>query len=149
MRSPKGFMKNRKNIRLKEYDYSSKGLYFITICVREMKHMFGIISNNSMTLNKYGELIDGTISNYKNNKYEVLFYQIMPNHIHLILKLKNNEIIQLSSVVSKLKSECTFKIGLKNVWQKGYYERVIRDQKEYDNIVRYISENPFRDKYQW
>ena len=142
-------MKIRKSIRLKEYDYSSRGMYFITICVREMKHIFGIASNNSVTLNECGKLLDDTISNFKNNKYEVLFYQIMPNHIHIILELKNNETIQLSNVVSKLKSKCTFKIGLKNIWQRGYYERVIRDQKEYDNIVRYISENPFRDKYQW
>ena len=60
-------MKIRKSIRLKEYDYSSKGLYFITICVREMKHIFGITSKNSVTLNECGKLLDDTISNFKNN----------------------------------------------------------------------------------
>ena len=142
-------MKKRKDIRLKKYDYSSKGMYFVTICVKEMRYLFGTLIDNKMEFNEYGIKLNNTIANLKNEKYEVLFYQIMPNHIHIILELKNDKLIQLFNVISKLKSECTFRMGLKNIWQRGYYERVIRDQKEYENIVKYINENPFRDKYHW
>ena len=144
-------MQIRKNIRLKEYDYAQSGWYFITICTKDMKYCFGKIVDNKFVLNENGKLIKKVIDNY-NDVSEIAkneFYQIMPNHIHIIIKLESNGTHNIGSIVSGLKSKCTRELKIKNLWQKNYYERVIRDQKEYDNIIKYIAENPFRDKYNW
>ena len=142
-------MKTRKNIRLKEYDYNKKGYYFVTICTKDMKNIFGEIKNNKMQYNQYGKLFKETIDSFNINNAVISFYQIMPNHLHIIFEFETDLDKTLSKIISIFKSRCTYKIGLKNIWQRGYYERIIRDEKEYNNIVKYIIENPYRDKYNW
>ena len=139
----------RKKIRLKEYDYSSKGIYFITLCTKESKNVFGKLIDNKMELNTYGIKLNDILLNFENEKYKINYYQIMPNHIHFIVNIKNDSLIDLAKVISQIKSKCTNLLQYKNLWQKNYYERVIRDEKEYNNIVKYINENPYRDKYNW
>ena len=73
----------------------------------------------------------------------------MPNHLHIIFEFETDINKTLSYIVSVFKSRCTYNIGMKNIWQRGYYERVIRDQDEYDRVVKYIIDNPYRDKYNW
>ena len=114
-----------------------------------MKHLLGEIINNNMLVNKNGENIIDIISNFNNKNYNIIFYQIMPNHIHLIIEIKNNSSLKLSQIVSMFKSKISNTLKIKNLWQKNYYERVIRDQKEYENIIKYIHNNPYRDKYNW
>ena len=142
-------MQTRKNIRLKEYDYSSKGMYFITLCTKDKKDVFGRIVDNKMIFNDYGNKLNDILMSFENEKYEIDYYQIMPNHIHFIVNIKDDKLIDLSNVISQIKSKCTNLIKYKNLWQKNYYERVVRDEKEYNNIVKYINENPYRDKYNW
>lgn len=144
-------MNVRKNIRLKEYDYTQKGWYFITICTKEMKHHFGSLINNRMLLNKNGLALKKLLDDYNKSHDDVKndFYQIMPNHLHLIIKFDNDSNHSLGSIVSGLKSKCTRELGITGLWQKNYFERVIRNQREYDNIIKYIEENPYRDKYHW
>lgn len=144
-------MSTRKNIRLKEYDYTQKGWYFVTICTKEMKHQFGDIVNNKMVLNENGLKLQKLLDEYNEMHIDVQndLYQIMPNHLHIIIKFENDNKHSLGSIVSGLKSKSTKDIGVAGLWQKNYYERVIRDQKEYDNIVKYIMENPYREKYSW
>ena len=142
-------MQTRKNIRLKEYDYSSKGMYFITLCTKDKKDVFGRIVNNKVIFNDYGNKLNDILMSFENEKYEIDYYQIMPNHIHFIVNIKEDNFIDLSKVISQIKSKCTNLIKYKNLWQKNFYERVVRDEKEYNNIVKYINENPYRDKYNW
>lgn len=144
-------MQQRKNIRLKEYDYTQKGYYYITICTNNMEHQFGTLVDNKMILNKKGEIVKSIIEEYNKISDDIKndYYQIMPNHIHLIIEFKKNLNKTISNVVSNFKSKCTRKLKIKNLWQRNFYERVIRNQKEYENIVKYINENPFRDKYKW
>ena len=144
-------IKTRKNLRLKEYDYSQQGWYFITICTKDKYNYFGNIIDNKVMLNEDGIKLKKIIDDYNNVSDEVKndFYQIMPNHLHIIIKIKSDGKHSIGSIVSGLKSKCTRELKIKDLWQKNYYERVIRDQKEYDNIVKYIAENPFRDKYTW
>ena len=139
----------RKNIRLKEYDYTKKGMYFITLCAKNMNSIFGNLVDNKMILNDVGKTVEDIIRNFKNENYEIVHYQMMPNHIHYIIELKNDGGILLSKTVSFLKGKCTFELKNKELWQRGFYERVIRDEKEYNNIVKYINENPYREKYNW
>ena len=142
-------METRKNIRIKEYDYSKKGMYYITICCKEMQHVFGVIDNNNMILNDKGYIIDNILTDCNNEKCVIKYYQIMPNHIHFIVELLKDGEISLARVVSMIKGKATFLLKTKNIWQKGYYERIVRDDKEYENIIKYIVNNPYRDKYNW
>ena len=142
-------MQTRKNIRLKEYDYSSKGMYFITICTKDKKDVFGKIVDNKMIFNDYGNKLNDILMSFENEKYKIDYYQIMPNHIHFIVNIKDDNLIDLSKIISQIKSKCTNLIKYKNLWQKNFYERVVRDEKEYNSIVEYINENPYRDKYGW
>lgn len=82
---------HRKSIRLKGYDYSRSGLYFITICCHDNKFRFGYIKNNEMILNELGHIAYNEWVNLKNrfNNFELDVFQIMPNHIHGIIILDN------------------------------------------------------------
>ncbi len=144
-------LKTRKNLRLKEYDYSQQGWYFITICTKNMHNYFGHIVDNKVMLNDEGIKLKKIIDDYNNvsDKVKNEFYQIMPNHLHIIIRIESDGEHSIGSIVSGLKGKCTRELKIKDLWQKNYYERVIRDQKEYDSIVKYIAENPFRDKYTW
>lgn len=146
---PEIYMEKRKNIRLKKYDYGSKGKYFITICVKGMRYIFGELVDNKMILNNNGNIAKNIILNFQNKNYGIDYYQIMPNHLHCIIDIKENGKYKLSHIVSRLKSKIANLTKISGMWQKGYYDRVIRNQKEYDNIVKYIINNPFRDKYNW
>ena len=86
-RARKDIMQTRKNIRLKEYDYSSKGMYFITICTKDKKDVFGRIVDNKMIFNDYGNKLNDILISFENEKYEIDYYQIMPNHIHFIVNI--------------------------------------------------------------
>ena len=142
-------MQQRKNIRLKDYNYTQKGYYFVTICAKDMQNIFGIIDNYVVVFNENGNKLKSTVDSFNIENIEISFYQIMPNHLHIIFEFKTDIGKTLLEVVSLFKSRCTYSIGKKNIWQRGYYERVIRDENEYNRIVKYINENPYRDKYEW
>ena len=79
---------HRRSIRLKKYDYSRSGLYFITICTQNREKLFGNIENNKMKLNHAGEMVDriyNELINYYNMKIDN--YIIMPNHFHGIIEI--------------------------------------------------------------
>ena len=142
-------MQTRKNIRLKQYDYSQQNYYFVTICVNNKQKLFGKINNFQIELSKIGKTVEEYINSYNNNDIKIDYYQIMPNHLHLIFEFEKDIKKTLSQIVSQFKSKITFLTKYNNLWQRGFYERVIRDQKEYEEIVKYINENPFEDKYRW
>lgn len=77
----------RKNIRLKDYDYSQNGAYFITICVRDREHIFGDIFNNATSLSHYGMIAANNINSISQHIKGVYVgqYVVMPNHVHMIL----------------------------------------------------------------
>ena len=109
-----------KNIRLKDYDYSSDGFYFITICTNYRKpYLTG----------KSKEIVAQSIEQlpYKISGVEVDYYRIMPSHIHLILVLEECQ-LRLSEIVRRLKAVTTKQVRFK-LWQPNYYEHVIRDDK--------------------
>ena len=124
-------------------------MYFITICTKDKKDVFGKIVDNKMIFNDYGNKLNDILMSFENEKYKIDYYQIMPNHIHFIVNIKDDNLIDLSKIISQIKSKCTNLIKYKNLWQKNFYERVVRDEKEYNSIVEYINENPYRDKYGW
>ena len=151
---------NRKRTRLKEYDYSQFGFYFITICLKERKDFFSEIRDGKIILTEYGKIIEEIlISLPKYYNVDIDSYIIMPDHIHFIIIVDNDPIREkyistkiktLSDVIGKFKSYSTKRIRtkLKSIqdfnWQKSFYDRIIRNEKELYQIRKYIEENPLR-----
>jgi len=124
-----------KNIRLKNYDYSANGFYFVTISTNY---------RNSYLI-QYRDLIVEILENLnKISGVSVDHYTIMPNHLHLILIL-NNCHLNLGEVIRKFKALTTKKAGTK-LWQPNYYEHVIRNEIALLKIREYIQNNPLVEK---
>ena len=156
----------RKRNRLKNYDYSSVGAYFITICTKDKKVLFWsknqpdfvgediILPSDSVQLSLYGKIVEEAIKAIP--KYyphiELLQYVIMPNHIHMILYIPYNDGRMISSptsiltAVGQMKRYVSKKIG-ESIWQKSFHDHVIRDKSDYDKISQYIYENPIKWQY--
>jgi REP element-mobilizing transposase RayT len=152
-------MKERKRNRLPEFDYSSSWYYFVTICVDGMKNILGEVKNGKITLNKYGSLINDCLLKipgiYK--KVRIDEYVIMPNHIHVILVVEENDLctskdrtkMGLCKIIQQFKRACTVQLikeyGLTTrLWQRSFYDRIIRNEKELYQIRKYIHDNPLR-----
>ena len=158
----KDSLPQRKNIRLKYYDYSLEGYYFITICTKNRVEMLGNINvgvalqgDPKIKLSIEGIIVNKYIEECNKKLRDVLIdeYIIMPNHVHLIIILKNGAPRTapptIPKIINSLKSIITKEIGY-SIWQRNYYEHVIRDEKEYLLIKQYIINNPYNwkdDKY--
>jgi len=126
-------MRAIKNIRLKDYDYSSDGFYFITVCTNYRRpYLKG----------KNKEIITQSIERLpsKINGMKLDYYQIMPSHIHMILILEQCE-IKLAEIIRRLKAAVTKQVGFR-LWQPNYYEHVIRNEQALAMIREYIQNNP-------
>jgi putative transposase len=89
--TPSGHLHHRRSIRLKEYDYSQPGGYFITIVTYQRDLLFGEIANEEMKLNDHGQIVDECwreIPNHFQN-VELGVYVVMPNHVHGIIVIRN------------------------------------------------------------
>ena len=187
-----------ESARLKHWDYSNNGMYFITICTNTMKNYFGKIVDGKVILNKFGKYVEHCwIDIPKHSKYvELDEFVIMPNHIHGIIGIDNpndsfsnndnNVVVEtrhalsnnknstketghalslqhprfrnqgknsISAMVGSFKSAVTKYANKNNIpfkWQSRFYDHVIRDEKELNNIREYIISNPEqwkKDKY--
>jgi len=136
--SEKEFPKRRNSLRYVGGDYSLPGGdYFITICVT---------SAIDLTDNKISKKIIETIDFIDADGHgKFNCYVIMPDHIHAIIEIVSGR-KSLSDIVWSFKRAVTGKLGYPGgtLWQRSYYDRVIRDYREYKKIVGYIAENPFR-----
>ena len=147
---------HRRSIRLKGYDYSQAGLYFITICCQNRICLFGKTNDGEMILNDAGYAA-------KKYWYEIPMHYphirlhefvIMPNHVHGIVGAENipplrENIPPLGNIVRGYKIGVTkwfqknknYQIGTK-IWQRNYWEHIIRNENEYRRITQYIINNP-------
>ena len=132
---------NRKWVRLREYDYSSDGAYFVTICTAQKRHILseivdrGINESPAVVLSKTGMIAE----KYLRSIPGIDKYVIMPNHIHLIIIKENGK--PLSSDIRSFKGLTTKEAGFP-VWQAYYYDHVIRDEEDYRIKWKYIDDNP-------
>lgn len=132
-------MKNRHSIRLKNYDYSLNGAYFVTICTHDREYLFGDIVNKKMVLNQYGQITNRIINSLtKRFPADIDIYQIMPNHIQ--------QRSLLSQIIGFLKMNSSKSIHQINpnfpIWQRNYFEHIIRNEIELSKIREYIVLNP-------
>ena len=163
----------RKTPRLQNFDYSSCGAYFITICTENRRCILsnivgtGVPDCPCVQLTKYGEIAEKYIKQLDAfyDHISIDSYVIMPNHIHIMLFIHSNgqlnEIQEngqsrtpvptkansvYSQFISTFKRFCNKEYGV-NIWQSRSYDHVIRDRRDYDEHTKYIYENPIRWQY--
>ena len=184
---------HRRSIRLKGYDYSQAGLYFITICIQDRECFFGNIVNGEMILNDAGKMADNEWGKIPDRFINVQLHEhiVMPNHFHAIMEIvgatlvvapvgttvapvgttvaPGNEIVgnengqpqgiaptkpkTVGDIVGAFQSIVTVEYirGVKQLdwppfngklWQRNYWEHIIRDEQSYHRISNYIINNP-------
>ena len=150
----------RKPTRLKNYDYSGDGAYFITICTHNRKKLFSNIVGQGLApaeiqLSKFGEIANTEILALENryNNIKIDKYVIMPNHIHAIIIINRgaagaSPCPTLSDIICSFKSittrKCRFLKPNQRIWQTSFHDHIIRDEKDYLKIFNYIDTNPQR-----
>ncbi len=144
----------RKTIRLKDYDYSQNGAYFITICTYNRECLF--VGDDSISSRIVDDIWNKTINEYTNVKCPK--YVIMPNHFHAIIVIERAdiesaptipEIIQSFKRCStieyiKLVKQNLLPLFDKHIWQCSYHDHIIRNEREYQKIWEYIDTNPLK-----
>ncbi len=152
----------RKENRYQNYDYSTASIYFITFCTYLKRSILSQImdcdriENPKIKLSELGVECEKVIKRYNDEfKIYIPHYVIMPNHIHLIVDLTyiNNCQINynISNIVKAIKSisrrsvseEFLNKHGA-DIWQKSFFDRIVRNEKEYIELAKYIDENPLK-----
>jgi REP element-mobilizing transposase RayT len=159
---------HRRSIRLKGYDYSSVGAYYVTIVTWHRDCLFGEIVNGEMILNDLGKIADECWQAILEHFpfVELGAYVIMPNHVHGIIIITegrrgaamlrpyhddqshkiNVKPGSLGAIVRSYKSAVSYRIRKEHnatgVWQRNYYEHIIRDEKDLQNKTDYIESNP-------
>lgn len=151
----------RRQIRLKNYDYSACGMYFITVCTQNRQTIFGEVikenDNAKVLLSETGRCIENIIceipEHYDN--VSVDSYCIMPDHVHMIICLNvdtGGRIISapteykpsVSQIVGSMKRRASYLTGV-SLWQKSFYEHIIRNYDDYLETVKYIESNPAKE----
>ena len=172
---------HRRSIRLKGYDYSQTGAYFISVCADNRECLFGDIRMEKPILNQFGKIIynkwNQIPKNFPNIQLDVFI--IMPNHLHGIVRIEpyvgakhlNEQLLKntqhsiknasplrldgtktgsLSAIIQNFKSITTRKINQirktpqAKLWQRNYYEHIIRDENELNKTREYIVNNPLK-----
>ncbi len=154
----------RRSIRLREYDYRQAGAYFITVVTHGRAALFGEIANGETRLNEFGQVIEDEWqkSSIIRQEIEMDVFVVMPNHIHGIMNIINMDVgatgrsplrggppaRSLGAFVAGFKSAVTKRINEMRhtpgspVWQRNYYEHVVRDDEELLRVREYILHNP-------
>jgi len=182
---------HRRSIRLQNYNYSSEGAYFVTMCTQNRECLFGEIVNGEMILNEHGKIVEQCWNDLPNHYSNIVLdaYVIMPDHFHGIIfivsvdsdsvnsdsvdsdavdsdavgaihelprlqqqqqqqRQRQRRKMLLPKIVGRFKMNSAKQINqMRNtpgisVWQRNYYEHIIRDEKSLENIRKYIINNP-------
>lgn len=165
-------IQQRKAMRLKGYDYSQEGAYFITMCCQNRLSLFGSINEGDLILNDYGLIVEqiwNDLPIHFNGIIEIGQAVVMPNHFHGIVVITRNETprqvdqiserekpaffeckTQLGKTIAYFKYQTTKLINAKRktpgvkVWQRNYYDHIIRNDGSLRIIEQYILDNPRR-----
>ncbi len=163
----------RKSLRIKGYDYSALGAYFVTVCTKDRNPILsdivkppsvgvGAHDDPQIRLTEIGKVVERHLLSSENIAgVKIDRYVIMPDHIHIIIILCPDEYEtrndgssraptptneMLPHIISTFKRFCNKELG-ENIFQRGYMEHIIRDKKDYETRRAYIYENPIRRYY--
>lgn len=154
----------RRSIRLRDYDYASPGAYFITICVQDRSCVLGHIEDSMCRLSPAGKMVDAKWRAIA-ERFEMVEsgpYLIMPNHMHGLILINaprpdsppsDAPSSSIGSMIQWFKTGTTYDYiaGVKNqgwppfdgrLWQRNYWEHIVRNDAEYERICEYIEANP-------
>ena len=150
-------LSKRKLIRIEDYDYSTPGAYFITVCTANREKIFwygvgaDIIRPENVPLSIAGKIMEQGIlqisEHYENVSIDK--YCVMPDHIHFILRIESDidgrmvSAPTVSTVVGSMKRWVSKQVG-RPIWQKFFYDHGIRNQQDYNEIWEYIENNPLK-----
>ena len=149
----------RKPNRLKDYDYSHNGAYFVTVCAKDRLELFATINVGAAScrpcLTHAGEIIENEISALS-RAYEgvsVDCFVIMPNHVHMIIGIydtwryeengRQNAAPTISRMMNQWKRAISIKVGY-SIWQKSFHDHIIRNENDYRRVAEYVENNPQR-----
>ncbi|MCS7283483.1 MAG: transposase [Anaerolineae bacterium] len=170
---------HRRSIRLRGYDYTQPGAYFVTICTHGREPLFGTVVDGEMRVNEWGAIVREEWFRTAQLRPYVMLYEdefvVMPNHVHGIIWIVGETVGatrrvaptttippagpvagSVGAIIGQFKSAVTKRINILRatpgapVWQRNYYEHIIRNERALDAIRRYIAENPLRwhlDRY--
>lgn len=151
---PKNRPTRKPSPRLKDYDYNLPGMYFVTINTHRNIPVFGQITQEEMRLNPAGKIVQNSWQNLPSiyPSLQLDAFIIMPNHLHGILFLTDESpnTKSVSQIIRGFKTWTARKINEmrdekgSSVWQRSFYDHVIRDEQALDNIREYIVNNPLK-----
>ena len=181
-RSPMNAMnpsrRNRRSLRLSDYEYGTTGAYFVTVCTKDRIPLFGEIDHSEMRLNEFGNIVTACwfdLSHHFPN-IQLDTFIVMPNHVHGLIEITdefsetpvgaqhaapvpgaklrtstpNVQRGSLAAIVRCFKAASARRINLSagmpgtTIWQRNYYEHVIRGELELQRVREYIVNNPVR-----
>lgn len=168
----------RRSIRLKDYDYTQNGAYFVTICTHEKRCIFGQVVDGAMAVNKWGQIVMDEWEQTATVRPNVALdaFVVMPNHVHGVIVITNGvddavgathnntnlvgatrrvaptsatlQSGSLGAIIGQFKSMVTKRINRlpdapdHPIWQRNYYEHIIRSEEALNQIRAYIVNNP-------
>ncbi|MGN0531252.1 MAG: transposase [Eubacterium sp.] len=144
--------KIRKPNRLRNFDYAQNGAYFITLCVNDRLPILSSVTvgANCVRLTEIGGIVDAEIKKLDTIYTNVFVdnYVIMPNHVHLLIRIDIPErrtqfAPTIGRIIKQFKGSVSKQIG-RSIWQKNYYDHIIRDQCDYQTKWQYIDDNPIK-----
>ena len=169
--------RRRRSIRLPAYDYGQAGAYFVTICTYQRKPLFGRVVEGNIRLNAVGRVAESEWLRTPHVRLEIGLddFVLMPNHLHGIVVIVDDRAADevapvgahgraplqrparsLGSLIAGYKAASAKRINILRgspgapVWQRNYYEHIVRNERERDRIREYIRANPFnwdQDEY--
>ena len=146
--------RQRKPNRISGYDYSRNGAYFVTICTQERRRILSDIVGDGFPVPKPMGVIAENVINEIHQKYPQVWvnkFVIMPDHIHMLLQIDTgtgDPSPTLGNIVGWFKYQVTKRVNKvletpgERIFQRSYYDHVIRNQQDYDEIWQYIENNP-------
>lgn len=173
---------HRRSVRMKGYDYTGPGAYYVTVCTQERECLFGEVINREMTLNSAGRMVETVWHGLRKRFPFVILdtFMVMPNHIHGILVLSGNNqgehkvrpygdigcdkctacpcgtatdsVGRIIQAFKSLTTHAYIRGARENgwppfhgkLWQRNYYEHIIRDEEELNRVRKYILDNPVK-----
>jgi putative transposase len=148
----------RKPLRLRFLDYSVAGVYFVTVCTHMRRRILGEIVDDQLVLSAAGRIVGQQIEQVPKRLpgVNVVSFIVMPNHAHVLIHLhaeadgRARQASPLRAVVGGFKSGSAREINVLRrtpglpVWQRGYYDHVIRDEEDLERAREYIEQNPIQ-----
>ena len=146
---------HRKQNRLTEYNYGQPGAYFITVCTKDKRCILSTVVGGDAHIAPQVKLtaIGAVVEKYTRSVPGIAEYVIMPNHVHMILRISARESLQgpmwasaptearIPNLIRSWKVLTSKELG-QSIWQRSYYDHIIRDEYDYLVKARYIEENP-------